>query len=103
MTEDFVTGNNLQTVFIIILLSLKFNFNVLEDEEFWDIHELENWIVFRSLSRIIFVDKVNDEIKVIKPGGAISNSFEIDKSLFFHMPDQGIFTVKMVLLNLYNQ
>ena len=90
-----VIGNNLQMVFMLILLSLnKFNFEVIEDEEFWDIHELDNWIVFRSLSRIIFVDKINDEIKVLKPGGAISNSFEINKSLYFHMPDQGIFTVK---------
>lgn len=95
MTEDFgywqQSSNGVYTYFSI---PDKFNFEVIEDEEFWDIHELENWIVFRSLSRIIFVDKTNDQIKVLKPGGSISSSFVINKSLYFHMPDQGIFTVK---------
>lgn len=72
----------------------KFNFELIEDEEFWDIKKLRNWIVFQSLSRLIFVDPSSKNIKVIEPGGAITKSFEIDKSLFFHMPDQGIFTVK---------
>ena len=95
MTEDFgYWQQSSNGVYNYSSIPEKYNFNVLEDEEFWDIHELENWVVFRSLSRIIFVDKVNDEIKLLRPGGAISNSFEIDKSLFFHMPDQGIFTVK---------
>jgi DNA-binding CsgD family transcriptional regulator len=72
----------------------KFDFELIEDEEFWDIKKLRNWIVFQSLSRLIFVDPSSQNIKVIEPGGAITKSFEIDKSLFFHMPDQGIFTVK---------
>ena len=72
----------------------KFDFQLIEDEEFWDIKKLRNWIVFQSLSRLIFVDNSSQNIKVIEPGGAITKSFEIDKSLFFHMPDQGIFTVK---------
>ena len=67
---------------------------MIEDEEFWDIKKLRNWIVFQSLSRLIFVDPSSQNIKVIEPGGAITKSFGIDKSLFFHMPDQGIFTVK---------
>tara|TARA_X000000950_G_scaffold70298_1_gene87133 strand:+ start:1743 stop:4505 length:2763 start_codon:yes stop_codon:yes gene_type:complete len=95
MNEDFgywqQSSNGVYTYFSI---PDKFNFEVIEDEEFWDIHELENWIVFRSLSRIIFVDRTNDQIKVLKPGGSISSSFVINKSLYFHMPDQGIFTVK---------
>ena len=29
----------------------------------------------------------------LETGGDISNSFEINKSIYFHMPKQGIFTV----------
>jgi len=71
------------------LLSL----DVIEDEEFWDIHEISNWIVFQSLSRLIFLDRDSNEYRIISPGGDISNSFEINKSIYFHMPKQGIFTV----------
>ncbi len=71
------------------LLSL----DVIEDEEFWDIHEISNWIVFQSLSRLIFLDRNSNEYRIISPGGDISNSFEINKSIYFHMPKQGIFTV----------
>jgi len=67
--------------------------NVIEDEEFWDIHEISNWIVFQSLSRLIFLDRDSNEYRIISPGGDISNSFEINKSIYFHMPKQGIFTV----------
>ena len=67
--------------------------DVIEDEEFWDIHEISNWIVFQSLSRLIFLDRVSNEYKIISPGGDISNSFEINNSIYFHMPKQGIFTV----------
>ena len=69
------------------------NLDVLEDEEFWDIHEISNWIVFQSLSRLIFLDKNSNEYRIISPGGVISNSFEINKNIYFHMPMQGIFTV----------
>ena len=67
--------------------------DVIEDEEFWDIHEISNWIVFQSLSRLIFLDRVSNEYRIISPGGDISNSFEINNSIYFHMPKQGIFTV----------
>ena len=67
--------------------------DVIEDEEFWDIHEISNWIVFQSLSRLIFLDTDSNEYRIISPGGDISNSFEINKSIYFHMPKQGIFTV----------
>ena len=53
------------------LLSL----DVIEDEEFWDIHEISNWIVFQSLSRLIFLDRDSNEYRIISPGGDISNSF----------------------------
>ena len=69
------------------------NLDVIEDEEFWDIHEISNWIVFQSLSRLIFLDRDSNEYRIISPGGDISNSFEINKSIYFHMPKQGIFTV----------
>ena len=67
--------------------------DIIEDEEFWDIHEISNWIVFQSLSRLIFLDRVSNEYRIISPGGDISNSFEINNSIYFHMPKQGIFTV----------
>jgi len=67
--------------------------DVIEDEEFWDIHQISSWIVFQSLSRLIFLDRVSNEYRIISPGGDISNSFEINNSIYFHMPKQGIFTV----------
>ena len=39
--------------------------DVIEDEEFWDIHEISNWIVFQSLSRLIFLDRDSNEYRII--------------------------------------
>ena len=44
----------------------KLNLNIEEDEEFWNILLLDNWIIFQSISRLIFIDKNNNDVKYLK-------------------------------------
>ena len=71
----------------------KYNFPLLEDEEFWNILEFRNWIVFQSLNRFIFFDPVTEEISSITPSGGVFKSFIIDNDLFFSTDGQGIFKI----------
>ena len=45
-------------------LPTKFSFDLVEDEEFWNIVEFKNWIVFQSLSRLVFYDPITEEIRL---------------------------------------
>ena len=74
-------------------IPLKYNFKLLEDEEFWNILEFKNWIVFQSLNRLVFFDPITEEISTIAPDGGVFKSFVIDNNLYFFTPNQGIFKI----------
>ena len=48
-------------------IPFKYNFKLLEDEEFWNILEFKNWIVFQSLNRLVFFDPITEEMSSIEP------------------------------------
>jgi len=64
--------------------------NIEEDEEFWNILLLDNWIIFQSISRLIFIDKNNNDVKYLKFKGIINNSFSIDKQIYIAL-DTGLY------------
>ena len=74
-------------------IPFKYNFKLLEDEEFWNILEFKNWIVFQSLNRLVFFDPKTEEISSIEPDGGVFKSFAIDNNLYFFTPNQGIFKI----------
>jgi len=63
----------------------KLNLNLEEDEEFWKILTLDNWIIFQSLHRFIFLDKNSKEVKYLKIDDTIITSFVIDSQIYFSL------------------
>ena len=61
----------------------KLNLNIEDDEEFWDILILDNWIIFQSLHRFIFLDKTTNEVKYLKINGTIQFSIVLDNQIYF--------------------
>ena len=61
----------------------KLNLNLEEDEEFWEILTLDNWIIFQSMHRFIFLDKNSNEVKYLKIDDTIISSFVIDNQIYF--------------------
>ena len=61
----------------------KLNLNLEEDEEFWNILKLDNWIIFQSLHRFIFLDNNTNEIKYLKIDGTIQFSIVLDNEIYF--------------------
>ena len=72
----------------------KLKFNLIEDEEFWNIIQFRNWVVFQSFTRLIFFDPTTNEINSISPEGGIWKSFVIDDSLYFSTYKRGIFIIE---------
>ena len=57
--------------------------DVLEEEQFWNIEILDNWLIFQSLSRIYLVDIQSKVVKIIESDEEIWNLFNIDGMIYF--------------------
>ena len=68
----------------------EFDLNIEEDEEFWNIMTLDNWIIFQSISRLIFIDKNNSDVKYLKFKGIINHSFSINRQIYVAL-DTGLY------------
>ncbi|MFD0991861.1 helix-turn-helix and ligand-binding sensor domain-containing protein [Tenacibaculum geojense] len=72
----------------------KYNIDVLEDEQFWNIITADDWIIFQSLQNIYLFNSKNNQIKIINSETNISKIFKIDGSIYFHQVNKGIFIIE---------
>ena len=72
----------------------QFGINLEEDEEFWNITELNGWMIFQSLSRIYLLDLENKESKIIKSDSQISQMINFNKTIFFQKAGVGLFKIE---------
>ncbi len=74
-------------------LSQKMDIELIEDEEFWNIIYIDDYIVFQSLKRI-YIYNVNDEsIDNIDSNTPIINTFKVNQSVYFQRINEGIFKI----------
>ena len=67
--------------------------DILEDEQFWNIVEHQNKVVFQSLNRLIFVDPATKEISFISTKNTLLKSFKIEQQLYYQVQGEGLFQV----------
>ena len=71
----------------------KYKIPVLEDEQFWNIIQLDEWVVFQSLQRIYFFNLKTKEYKIISSKFKITKMFSVKKSIYFHKLGKGLFKI----------
>ena len=67
---------------------------ILDDEQFWNIFDYEQWVVFQSLNRIYIFDTKSEKIQIISPGNAIIKSFCTTDGIFFQSLNDGLFEIE---------
>ncbi|AUC15251.1 LuxR family transcriptional regulator [Tenacibaculum sp. SZ-18] len=70
------------------------NIKLLSDEQFWNIIELDGWILFQSLQRIYIYNLSSDLVKVINSDSTITKMFKVDDSVYFQKFGKGIFKIE---------
>ena len=91
---DFgVWKRNNKNVLEYTSLVQQFEIELAEDEQFWDIIKLDDWLVFQSLSRIYLVNELTKETTFIESDQVISNIFEVDGVLFFNKLNKGVYKI----------
>ena len=89
---DFgVWKKNNKNVLEYTSLVQKLGIELTDDEQFWKIIKLDEWLVFHSFSRIYLVNEVTNEFSFIESDDQITNIFIVNGVLFFNKKNEGIF------------
>jgi ligand-binding sensor domain-containing protein/DNA-binding CsgD family transcriptional regulator len=88
--------------------SLSKNLHLQDDEQFWNILNYDQWVVFQSLNNIYIYNTKTGGFKVIKPKNNILKSFKTANAIYFQTTNYDLFEIengnsKLVLSHLMLQ
>ncbi|UII78696.1 triple tyrosine motif-containing protein [Flagellimonas sp. CMM7] len=65
-----------------------------QDEEFWNILDMDQWIVFQSLDRIYIYDLKDNSINTIDSDSSLPKIFNLNQSIYYQRLNKGIFKIE---------
>lgn len=75
-------------------LSQKIKSEILDDEQFWNIINYDQWVVFQSLNRIYIYDTKTNSFKIVVPKGNILKSFKTSNSIYYQTVNYDLFEIE---------
>ena len=76
-------------------LSKTIKSKILYDEEFWNIINYDQWVVFQSLNRIYIYDSQTGQFKIITSKSGITKSYRTNNSIYFQSLKEGLFEIEI--------
>lgn len=67
---------------------------LIEDEQFWNIIGVDDWVLFQSLNRIYIYNISNQTIKVIECETEIVKMYKVGNSIYFQKYGKGLFKLE---------
>nr|WP_299070177.1 triple tyrosine motif-containing protein [uncultured Allomuricauda sp.] len=75
-------------------LSKKIKNDFKQDEEFWNILDMDRWVVFQSLDRIYIYDLTDNSVSSIDSDTSLPKIFNLNHSIYFQKLNKGIFKIE---------
>lgn len=75
-------------------LSKSLEINFLEDEDFWNIVNVDDFILFQSLKRIYIYDKANSTFNIIDSDTILYKIFKVNGSIYFQKTKDGLYKIE---------
>ncbi|TXE09953.1 LuxR family transcriptional regulator [Seonamhaeicola algicola] len=75
-------------------LSKKKDIAFLEDEEIWNIINIDDFIVFQSLNRLYIFSKIDHNYEIIESKSIINRSFKVNNKVYFQKAKKGLFEIE---------
>ncbi len=75
-------------------LSEQLPVKLIEDEEFWNIINIDDYIVFQSLKRIYIVNINDGTLNTIDSNSTITKMFKVGQNIYFQRMDEGVFKIE---------
>lgn len=66
----------------------------IEDEEFWNILDLEDWVLFQSKERIYIYNTSDKSVKVIDSRSTKAQMFNFEGAIYYHSIGKGLFKIE---------
>lgn len=67
---------------------------LIDDEQFWNILKVDDWILFQSLDRIYSYNTNDETFKIIKCAAKRARIFHVGTNVFFQKSNEGIFKIE---------
>ena len=67
---------------------------LIDDEQFWNILKVDDWILFQSLDRIYIYNTIDETFKIINSQAKRARIFNIGTSVFFQKSSEGIYKIE---------
>jgi len=67
---------------------------MLEDEEFWNIITLGDWVLFQSLDRIYSYNIKSNQFKILEAKSTKANIFKVEDGIYFQNQNLGIYKIE---------
>ncbi|WP_396160412.1 triple tyrosine motif-containing protein [Flavobacterium sp.] len=75
-------------------LSDKIKSKIIDDEQFWNILNYEQWVIFQSLNQIYIYDTKTQKFSIIPSSKGILKSFQVDNAIYFQISNDGLFEIE---------
>ena len=75
-------------------LSKNIKNKIQDDEQFWNIINYDQWVVFQSLNRIYIYNTKTNSFNIISPKSNIIKSFRTNNSIYFQTNKEGLFEIE---------
>jgi len=75
-------------------LSKTIKSKIRNDEQFWNILNYDQWVIFQSLDRIFVYDIKTGSFKIITPNSSITKSYGTNTSIYFQTINEGLFELQ---------
>ena len=75
-------------------LAKKIKSKILENENFWDILYIDNWVLFQSLDRIYMYNLISQEFKIVSPLNGVWKMYLVNNNLYYQSLHTGLFVIK---------
>ena len=75
-------------------ISKETNVALLDDEEFWKIVHLDNWVLFQSLERIYMFNTSDKSVNIIESNATKAHLFNYQGTIYFQSTENGLFKIE---------
>lgn len=72
----------------------RFQIQMLEDEQIWEIYELDGWLLFKSLQRIYLINLKEEKTKVIEGKNNITKLSKVNDGFYFQDYSYGVYKIQ---------
>ena len=67
---------------------------LLEDEEFWNILTLDDWVLFQSLERIYIYNNSDKSVQIVDAKSTKAHMFNLKGTIYFHSTTNGLYKIE---------